>query len=131
MTEYTAVRNPDRCPSHPGALLREDVIPATGKSKTEIADLLGISRQQLYDILREKKPVSANVAARLGKLFGDGTGPWLRMQGAYDAWHAEREVDLSGIPTLEVVCRRNRCMSAVGYGFTLPIASNDTKIGRA
>ena len=103
MTEYAAVRNPDRCPSHPGALLREDVIPATGKSKTEIADLLGISRQQLYDILREKKPVSANVAARLGKLFGDGTGPWLRMQGAYDAWHAEREVDLSGIPTLEVV----------------------------
>ena len=103
MTEYTAVRNPDRCPSHPGALLREDVIPATGKSKTEIADLLGISRQQLYDILREKKPVSANVAARLGKLFGDGTGPWLRMQGAYDAWHAEREVDLSRIPTLEVV----------------------------
>ena len=103
MTEYTAVRNHDRCPSHPGALLREDVIPATGKSKTEIADLLGISRQQLYDILREKKPVSANVAARLGKLFGDGTGPWLRMQGAYDAWHAEREVDLSGIPTLEVV----------------------------
>ena len=103
MTEYTAVRNPDRCPSHPGALLREDVIPATGKSKTEIADLLGISRQQLYDILREKKPVSANVAARLGKLFGDGTGPCLRMQGAYDAWHAEREVDLSGIPTLEVV----------------------------
>jgi addiction module HigA family antidote len=103
MTEYAAVRNPDRCPSHPGALLREDVIPATGKSKTEIADLLGISRQQLYDILREKKPVSANVAARLGKLFGDGTGPWLRMQGAYDAWHAEREVDLLGIPTLEVV----------------------------
>ena len=103
MTKYAAVRNPDRCPSHPGALLREDVIPATGKSKTEIADLLGISRQQLYDILREKKPVSANVAARLGKLFGDGTGPWLRMQGAYDAWHAEREVDLSGIPTLEVV----------------------------
>ena len=103
MTEYTAVRNPDRCPSHPGALLREDVIPATGKSKTEIADLLGISRQQLYDILREKKPVSANVAARLGTLFGDGTGPWLRMEGAYDAWHAEREVDLSGIPTLEVV----------------------------
>ena len=102
MAEHAAVRDPDRCPSHPGALLREDVIPATGKSKTEIADLLGISRQQLYDILREKKPVSANVAARLGKLFGDGTGPWLRMQGAYDAWHAEREVDLSVIPTLEI-----------------------------
>jgi addiction module HigA family antidote len=88
-----------RCPSHPGALL-EEVIPATGKSKTEIAGLLGISRQQLYDILREKKPVSPAVAARLGKLFGDGAAIWLRMQAAHDAWHAEREVDTSAIPTL-------------------------------
>ena len=56
MTEYTAVRNPDRCPSHPGALLREDVIPATGKSKTEIGDVLGISRPQRFDLLRVKKP---------------------------------------------------------------------------
>ena len=40
------------------------------------------------------------LAARLGKLFGDGAGGWIRMQGAYDAWHAEREVDVSGIPTI-------------------------------
>src|SRR5436305_1490775 len=37
MAEYIAKQNPNRCPSHPGALLREDVIPATGKTKTEIA----------------------------------------------------------------------------------------------
>ena len=78
----------------------DDIIPATGKSKTEIARLLGISRQHLYDILREKKPVSPDMAARLGKLFGDGPAIWLRMQAAYDAWHAEREVDVSNIPTL-------------------------------
>jgi antitoxin HigA-1 len=40
---YVAKRNTRRCPTHPGALLREDVIPATGKSKVEIAQLLGIS----------------------------------------------------------------------------------------
>ena len=57
MTDYAAARNLNRCPSHPGALLRE-VIPATGKSKAEIATLLGISRQHLYDILKERKPVS-------------------------------------------------------------------------
>jgi len=70
-------------------------------SKAEIARLLGISRQQLYDILAERKPVSPNVAARLGKLLGNGPAIWLRMQAAYDAWHAEREVDVSNIPTLK------------------------------
>ena len=100
MDLYEPKRPRERCPSHPGAVL-DDIIPATGKTKTEIAELLGISRQQLYDILREKKPVSPPVAARLGKLFGDGAGIWLRMQAAYDAWHVEREVDVSHIPTIK------------------------------
>lgn len=97
---YAAKRDPNRCPAHPGALLREDVIPATGKSVAAIAQLLGISRQHLYDILAERKPVSPNVAVRLGKLFGDGASIWTRMQAAYDTWHAEREVDVRDIPAL-------------------------------
>ena len=100
MTDYPAKRNPKRCPSHPGALLREVVIPATGRTKIEIANLLGISRQHVYDILREAKPISPSVAVRLGKLFGDGAAPWLRMQAAYDTWHAEAEIDLESIPTI-------------------------------
>ena len=83
---HVAKRYSGRCPTHPGALLREDVIPATGRSKAEIAQLLGISRQHLYDILRERKPLSPAVAVRLGKLFGDGAGVWVRMQAAYDTW---------------------------------------------
>ena len=51
--------------------------------------------------IEEKKPVSPNVAARIGKLIGNGPAIWLRLQAAYDAWHAEREVDVSKIPTLE------------------------------
>ena len=95
-----AVRDPERCPTHPGQLLRDDVIPATGRTKTEIASLLGISRQHLYDILEERKPVSPAVAVRLGKLFGDGAGIWIRMQGAYDTWQAEQTIDVSGVPTI-------------------------------
>ena len=97
MTEYVAKRTKERCPNHPGAVLREDVIPAVGRRKSEIARLLGISRQHLYDILSEKKPVSPEVAVRIGKLFGGGAGVWVRMQGAFDTWQAERTVDVSHI----------------------------------
>jgi antitoxin HigA-1 len=99
---HFAKRYSGRCPTYPGALLREDVIPATGRSKAEIAQLLGISRQHLYDILRERKPISPAVAVRLGKLFGDGAGVWVRMQAAYDTWNAERTEDVSKIPILRV-----------------------------
>lgn len=102
MVEYAAKRNPGRCPTHPGELLRDDVLPALTLSKTEVAEALGISRQHLYDILNEKKPVSAEVAVRLGTAFGDGPDVWLRMQSAYDAWHASREVDVRKIKILRV-----------------------------
>lgn len=93
-------RNPNRCPTHPGELLREDVLPEVKKSKAEISRLLGISRQHLHDILAERKPVSPEVAVRLGKLFGNGAGLWIRMQGTYDEWRASQAVDVSEIPTL-------------------------------
>ena len=67
-------------PVHPGELLREDVLPALGRSKAEIARLLGVSRQTLYDILGEKQPITAAMALRIGKLCGDGPMIWLSMQ---------------------------------------------------
>ena len=102
MSEYVAKRDPRRCPTHPGALLREDVLPALEIGKSEVAEAIGISRQHLYDILNERKPVSPEVAVRLGKAFGDGPDVWLRMQAAYDAWHAARKVDLSTVRALRV-----------------------------
>lgn len=100
MSSLVAKRDPRRSPTHPGFLLADTVIPATGKTKTEIARLLGISRQQLYAILDEKAPVSPAVAVRLGKLFGNGAGLWVRMQSAYDIWQVEQKIDLTDIPTL-------------------------------
>jgi addiction module HigA family antidote len=74
--------------------------PATSKPKAEIAHMLGISRQHLHDILAAQKPVSAEVAVHIAKLFGNEPLVWIRMQGAYDAWHASREVDVPAVPTL-------------------------------
>jgi len=91
-------------PMHPGEMLREDILPALGRPKAEIARLIGVSRQTLYDILDEKKPVTVNMALRLGKLCGDGPRIWLAMQQAYDMQIAEREMsaEIAKIPTLHV-----------------------------
>ena len=70
-------------PMHPGEMLREDVLPALGKTKTEIAGLLGISRQTLFDILSEKQPVTPAMALRFGKLLGNGPDLWIDLQRAY------------------------------------------------
>ena len=88
-------------PVRPGEILREDILPALSMSKTAIAAALGISRQTLYDILNEKQPVTAEMAVRFGKLFGNGAGFWINLQRIYDLALAERRVDVSGIPTLE------------------------------
>lgn len=89
-------------PTHPGELLREDVLPALGRPKAEIARLLRISRQHLYDLLEERKPVTPQMALRIGKLTGTTPASWLKMQTAYDLAVAEKEVggELDLIPTL-------------------------------
>lgn len=102
MTLYpTTGPDPNRCPSHPGELLTEDILPAVKRPKAEIARGLGISRQHLHDILAERKPVSPEVAVRLAAMFGGSAEMWMRMQAAYDVWHAKRAVDVSSIPRLE------------------------------
>ena len=87
--------------AHPGEMLREIVLPALRKPKVEIARLLGISRQALFDILEEKQSVTPAMALRIGKLCGNGPALWLNLQRAHDLWHAQRDVDVSGIPTLQ------------------------------
>jgi antitoxin HigA-1 len=100
MAEYAANRS-SRCPTHPGAAIA-DILQDVRVPKTDVAKQLGISRQQLYDILSGDKPLSASVAVRVAALLGGSAESWLRMQAAYDAWHATRTVDVSKIKRLEV-----------------------------
>jgi addiction module HigA family antidote len=102
MIEYPARRDPKREPIHPGALLREDVLPALGKSRTELARLLGVTRQTLHSILNEKQPVTVDMALRLGKLCGNGPTLWLNLQRDVDLWQRGRKLSkkIERIPTL-------------------------------
>lgn len=92
MAEYIAKRHPGRAPTHPGAILREDVLPELRLSVAEAARRLRISRQTLHDLLAERKGFTTEMALRVGKLAGNGAGLWLRMQQDYDLWRTEREM---------------------------------------
>lgn len=89
-------------PMHPGELLREDILPALGRSKTEIARLLGISRQTLHDILAERQPLTPAMALRFAKLVGSTAEHWLTIQRNYDLAIMEPALakQLDAIPTL-------------------------------
>lgn len=91
-------------PSHPGAILREDVLPALKVSVSEAARELGISRQTLHQIMAEKAPITPSTALRLGKFCGNGPDLWLRMQVAFDLWQAEQEIggEIAAISTRKV-----------------------------
>jgi antitoxin HigA-1 len=91
-------------PMHPGELLREEILPALDRPKTEIAKLLGVSRQTLYDLIDEKQPVTPTMALRLGKLCGNGPDLWLNLQQRYDLQRAQAELGerIKAIPTLKV-----------------------------
>ena len=79
-------------PVHPGAVLKEDVLPALSLSVSEAARQLGISRQSLHRILAEAQPVTVEMALRLGKFCGNGTEIWLAMQQAFDLWAVEAQM---------------------------------------
>jgi addiction module HigA family antidote len=79
-----------REPTHPGAILREDVLPSLpGMSVSAFARRLGVSRQTLRALLSERSGVSAEMALRLGTLLGNGAQLWLDMQTKFDLWQAQ------------------------------------------
>ena len=84
-----SLRNPNRKPTHPGAVLREDVLPKIGWTQTELATRLMVSRQTVSDLLHEKKSVTTEMAIRIARAVGGTPESWLRMQEALDLWTAE------------------------------------------
>ena len=101
MKRELAAGRRNRAPTHPGTVLRESVLPALRMPVAEAAGHLGVTRQTLHRILSERTSVTPEMAIRLGKFCGNGPGPWLRMQQAYDLWQAEEKLGeaLARIPT--------------------------------
>ena len=99
-----STRDPNRRPTHPGAVLREDVLPALTMTQTEFASRLGVSRLTVSEILHEKRPLTPEMAARIAKLLNTTADSWLRMQAALDLWAIQQDPKmLAGIKPIKPV----------------------------
>jgi antitoxin HigA-1 len=90
----------DEAPLHPGEVLRDDIMPAIGISKTALAKRLGVSAKRLNNLLSEKIPVTVDLAMRLGTLLGHGARYWLALQMQHDLWLTEQP-NTSGVTPLK------------------------------
>ena len=81
-----------RRPTHPGEMLREDFLPDYNLSVTGLAQSIGVSRQTVNELLRERRAVSPEMALRLSRLFGNSPEFWLNAQRAVDLWEAGQAI---------------------------------------
>ena len=80
------MENRIRKPTHPGELIREDLLPETGLSQTKLAQLMDVSRRTVSEIVNERRRVTSDIAFRLAKVFSSTPELWLNMQQAVDLW---------------------------------------------
>jgi len=78
-------------PTHPGEMLREDFLQDYGLTVSRFARAIGVSRQTINELLRERRAVSPDMALRLSGLFGNTPEFWLNAQRAVDLWEAKRK----------------------------------------
>ena len=84
-----------RKPTHPGEIVREDVIKPLGLTVTEAARHLGVTRKTLSALINCKASMSPKMAVRIGKATKTSPESWLYMQAKLDIWLAEKKT--SGI----------------------------------
>jgi len=92
MSKLMITRRPTRKPTHPGEVLREDVLPAMHETVTGFARRVNMSRQSIHAILSGRRAISPEAALRIGKVVGNGARIWLAMQMEFDLWQAEEKL---------------------------------------
>jgi addiction module HigA family antidote len=80
-----------RKPSHPGALLREVVLPETHLSVTELAERCGVTRNTMSKLINERGNVTEDIAIRLSRVVGSTPQFWLSMQAKRNIWQLEQK----------------------------------------
>lgn len=78
-------------PTHPGEILREDVLPELSITQGVLAKALNVSRRTVSQILNERRPVTADMAIRLERLLGTPAETWLNLQRELDLWLLEQD----------------------------------------
>jgi addiction module HigA family antidote len=77
-------------PPHPGEMLREDFLTDYGLTTATLAEALGVPRQTINELLKERRSLTPLMALRLSRLFGNSAEFWLGAQQARDLWESER-----------------------------------------
>jgi addiction module HigA family antidote len=86
-----SLRNPSRKPTHPGAVLREDLLPDLGFTHSMLASDLDLSEATLCEILNEKRSLTVELAVPIANVFGGSPESWLQMQDAADFWDGQSQ----------------------------------------
>jgi antitoxin HigA-1 len=81
---------------HPGEVLREDYLVPLGLSVNALSVALGVPATRIHEIVKQRRAVTADTAARLARYFGGDATSWLVMQANYD---------LKTLPTLRDIER--------------------------
>ncbi len=111
-------------PTHPGVMLREEYMPDYGLTVGTLARALGVSRQTINELLRERRALSPSMALRLSRLFGNSPEFWLNAQRAVDLWQAGKELNRE----LEQIRMLHAAYS--GHGAPCPYYADDTNAQR-
>ncbi len=78
-------------PTHPGEMIREDFLPDYGLTTTSLASALGVSRQTINELVRERRAISPIMALKLARLFKNSPEFWMNVQRTRDLWESEQQ----------------------------------------
>jgi antitoxin HigA-1 len=88
---------PMKNPPHPGLHVRHDCLEPLHLSVTKSAEVLGVTRQTLNNLVNCKSGISPEMAVRLSKAFGGSPAVWLKMQMDFDLAQVEKNAGEIGV----------------------------------